>query len=191
MKKRKLVLFLGVAILTLTACSSKKDERTIITKKVVAKPEVKIRKMEPSAQTRDIAWVGSTYKVVVNRKPSNSLIKIDDRIKYYDNTITVRVLRKDGSEFFNKTFTKSDFSSYIDDNTKDHGCLLGVVFVKAEGDNLLFAASVGSPDLTSDEYIPLVVKVTRLGAVSISKDNMLDTAESSDVAAEEDDEDGV
>ena len=49
---------------------------------------------------------------------------------------------------------------------------------RAEGDNLLFAASVGSPDKMSDEYIPLLLKVSRQGKVSISKDTQLDTGSS-------------
>jgi len=32
-----------------------------------------------------------------------------------------------------------------------------------------FAASVGSPDKSSDEYVPLVLTVNNLGTVSISK----------------------
>ena len=47
------------------------------------------------------------------------------------------------------------------------GALLGIVYVKAEGDYLYFAASVGSPDVTSDEYVPLVLKISRMGSISI------------------------
>lgn len=49
------------------------------------------------------------------------------------------------------------------------GALLGIVYVKAEGDYLYFAASVGSPDVTSDEYVPLVLKISRMGSISISR----------------------
>ena len=63
---------------------------------------------------------------------------------------------------------------------------LGIVFVEADGDNLSFAASVGSPDITSDEYVPLKVKISRMGAVSMGKDSQLDTA--SDDTQEEEEE---
>ena len=53
--------------------------------------------------------------------------------------------------------------------------MLGVVFVRAEGDYLLFAGSVGSPDMASDEYVPLVVKLSRMGNISIAQDTILDT----------------
>lgn len=69
------------------------------------------------------------------------------------------------------------------------GALLGIVYVKAEGDYLYFAASVGSPDVTSDEYVPLVLKISRMGSISISKDEKLDTNASAE--DEEDEEDGV
>lgn len=69
-------------------------------------------------------------------------------------------MRSDGSEFFSRTFTKKDFTSYIDKHTQDMGALLGIVYVKAEGDYLYFAASVGSPDVTSDECVPLVLKIS-------------------------------
>ena len=54
---------------------------------------------------------------------------------------------------------------------------------------MIFAASVGSPDKMSDEYVPLVLTISRGGTVNIAKDTQLDTA--SDVVDEADDEDGV
>ena len=57
---------------------------------------------------------------------------LDENTKYYDNRISVKVLRSDGSEFFSRTFTKKDFTSYIDKHTQDMGALLGIVYVKAE-----------------------------------------------------------
>ena len=76
------------------------------------------------------------------------------------------------------------------------GALLGIVFDKAEGNNLCFAASVGSPDITSDEYLPLVLRISRMGAVSISNDQVLDTESTSSASStskeeSEDDEEGV
>ena len=106
---------------------------------------------------------------------------------YYDNRISVRILRSDGSVFFERTFLKTDFTQYISD-TYSKGALLGVVFDCVDGDCLRFAASVGSPDKMSDEYEPLVVKVSRLGALSVAKDTKLDTASEDDL---EDEDDGV
>ena len=49
------------------------------------------------------------------------------------------------------------------------------MFFKANSDNLVFAASVGNPDASSDEYVPLVLKISPNGTLSISKDTQLDT----------------
>ena len=98
------------------------------------------------------------------------------------------MLREDGTEFFSRTFQKSDFTGYLDAETKKTGALLGIVFVEVKGDVLHFAGSVGSPDVT------LVITVNRMGAVSIAKDSQLDTAGDEDEKAssvEDEADDGV
>ena len=167
MKKYYSLLLFCVAVLILTSCKEKKNTGIIITKKPVAAAHRQIMK---TVETKRVA------------DPSLPVIA-DGDTKYYDNRITVRILRADGSEFFNRTFTKSDFSSYVG-KTYANGALVGIVLDRAEGDNLLFAASVGSPDKMSDEYIPLLMKVSRQGRITISKDTQLDTG--SDEASEVD-----
>jgi hypothetical protein len=51
--------------------------------------------------------------------------------------------------------------------------LEGLVFDKAEGDWLEFAASVSHPQ--TDEYIPLIVRLSRMGEISIKRDSQMDT----------------
>ncbi len=186
MKQFNYILTLALATCLLGACTEKKKSNIIITRKPVAKVKKGTQKMSDYEQSRDVEWIGTNYQVVVKRSSSSDLplVQLDDDTKYYDNKIIVRILRKDGTEFFNRTFTKSDFAGYLDKHTQDTGALLGIVYVKTEGDFVYFAASVGSPDVTSDEYIPLTLKVSRMGAVSISKDQVLDT----DSAEDEDDE---
>jgi len=175
--KRINYIFSAVLIAGLmVSCTEQKKSKIIIAPKPIAKVTNKpTQQMSNYEQARDIEWLGSTYKIVVKRESDSELpiIKLDDTNKYYDNKITVRILRKDGTEFFNRTFTKTDFDGYIDQKTKSMGALLGIVYDKTEGGNIHFAASVGSPDVTSDEYVPLVLKITRMGAVSISKDQSL------------------
>ena len=192
MKRIDYILIGLLAISSLTACTEQKKSNIIIAPKPVAKVVNKATlKMSDYEQTREADWVGSHYKVVVKRSSDKELpvLQLDENTKYYDNRISVKVLRSDGSEFFSRTFTKKDFTSYIDKHTQDMGALLGIVYVKAEGDYLYFAASVGSPDVTSDEYVPLVLKISRMGSISISKDEKLDTnASAEDEEDEEDDE---
>lgn len=175
MKKYYSLLVFSVGVLTLMSCKEKKNTGVIITKKPVVVAQRQIMKTGDYAQSRKVDWLGAVYTVETKRVADPALPVIaDGNTKYYDNRITVRILRSDGSEFFNRTFTKADFSSYVG-KTYANGALVGIVLDRAEGDNLLFAASVGSPDKMSDEYIPLLMKVSRQGGITISKDTQLDT----------------
>lgn len=172
--------WLGAAALlavTLSCGEKKKGPDVIIAKKAENKASKAIQAMSEYTDSRQTEWVGSIYTVEVKRQKDTSLpvVTLDDKTRYYDNTIAVKVIRKDGSVFFSKNFTKEDFASYLDPHTRERGALLGVVFVRAEGDFLLFAGSVGSPDMASDEYVPLVVKLSRMGNISIAQDTILDT----------------
>lgn len=172
------IQLLAVGILALTAISckeAKKDTNIITHKKVVTAPK-KTQKVGDYSQSRNVDWLGSEYTVAVDRKADTSLPLVDDGAgnKYYDNRISVKITRKDGTTFFSRTFTKSDFSQYVDEIYRG-GALLGIVLDKAEGDCLYFAASVGSPDTMSDEYVPLVMRIGRTGQISIYKDTQLDT----------------
>lgn len=194
----------GIMAGAFVSCKEKQPSPDIIITKPVEKVKPKTtQKMGDYEQTIEVAWVGAKYNVAVARKADTSLPIVDDGAgnKYYDNKISVRIIRQDGSEFFNRTFSKQDFLSYVDDIYKKNSALLGIVLDKAEGDYVWFAASVGSPDRNSDEYVPLVMKVSRFGDVSISKDVQLDTVgdeqpgskDEQNVVEEEDDydEDGV
>lgn len=177
MKRINYILLMALTAGLLVSCGEKKKSNVIIAPKPVVQKSKATQKMSEYEQARDIEWLGSTYKIVVKRTSDSSLpiIKLDANNKFYDNKIIVRILRKDGTEFFNRTFQKADFSAHLDAHTQEAGALLGIVYVKAEADCLCFAASVGSPDVTSDEYVPLVLKISRMGSVSISKDQYLDT----------------
>lgn len=159
------------------SCHEKKKTDVIITHKPEAPKPKKTLAMSGYEQVRDVEWLGTTYKIIVKRAADSSLpiLVQDDKSKYFDNKISVRVLRKDGSVFFDRTFTKKDFIGYIDEKTKATGALLGVVYMEASGNELVFAASVGSPDVTSDEYVPMKLSISRMGQVTVRKDSQLDT----------------
>ena len=199
MKRSNYILLSILAIGLMASCAEKKKSKIIIAPKPVAQVTNKpTQEMSGYEQSRDVEWLGNHYKVVVKREADHELpiIQLDKTNKYYDNKITIRILRSDGTEFFNHTFTKAAFEGNPDKKTKSTGALLGIVFDKAEGNDLCFAASVGSPDITSDEYLPLVLKISRMGAVSISNDQVLDTESTSSASStskeeSEDDEEGV
>lgn len=172
----KNILAVGIILLSLTAavsCGGKKETKKDVVEKKAESDHDSVKRMSDDLRDKDTKWLGKTYTVSVVRKADSSLkqIKLDDGTVYYDNSITLRVLRADGSEFFKRTFTKEDFKNYIDGLMYERGALLGLVFTGADGNNLIFSGSVGSPDPSSDEYEPVTVKVSNFGSVTISKDN--------------------
>ena len=178
MKKSAITLIVAaLATITIVSCKEKKTSEHIITTKPVEEAKKPTQEIGNYDMTTPVDWVGSTYQVVVERKADHSLPLADDGQgnKYFDNRISLKILRKDGSVFFSRVFTKNDFSRYVDALYQKNSALLGIVLDRAETDHLIFAASVGSPDKMSDEYVPLVMKISRFGDVSISKDTQMDT----------------
>lgn len=201
MKKSAITLIVAaLATITIVSCKEKKTSEHIITTKPVEEAKKPTQEIGNYDMTSPVDWVGSTYQVVVERKADHSLPLADDGQgnKYYDNRISLKILRKDGSVFFSRVFTKNDFSRYVDALYQKNSALLGIVLDRAETDHLIFAASVGSPDKMSDEYVPLVMKISRFGDVSISKDTQMDTGsiesggeQPANNEITEEDEDGV
>ena len=182
-----IVLFMG----SLVGCGGKKDNGDIITKKPVLVVHRTIQKTGDYVQRREVSWLGSHYTVEVKRMADPSLPVINEgSSRYYDNRITITVIRSDGSKFFSRSFTKKDFLAYVDKAYADEA-LVGIVLDHAEGDHLRFAASVGSPDKLSDEYVPLKMTLSRTGGVSISRDTQLDTGSSEPSEADLSDEESI
>lgn len=200
MKRLFYAFAFSLLLMGVISCDEKPKNDIIITK-MPPKTEISKNPLQVGnySQSRQVEWVGSTYTVEVNRQADTTLtiVKDDNGQRYYDNKITVKIIRKDGSEFFNRAFTKKDFDGYVDALYKKNSVLLGIVLDKADEDNIYMAASVGSPDKSSDEFVPLIVKISRMGVVSISKDTDLDTSNqepTSDNKTEKrdiEDEDGV
>ena len=111
----------------MAGCGKKKQAEDIIVPKVeVTKPQGPIR-MQEYKQTKDINWLGRPYQVEVLRVPDDSLRMVKDEYgqQFVDNRITLRILRSDGSTFFNRSFTKAAFENYLDDDYRRTGILEG------------------------------------------------------------------
>ena len=186
MRKTILLALLSVTLSALYGCKEEKKSNIIITRKPKVEKPKSPQKMGDYEQTMRLGWMGNTYTLETRLAACDSLPMVSEGAdKYYDNTIKLRIVRADGSVFYQHTFTKKDFNSCLDDKFRKNGALLGIVYVKSDDDYLYFAASVGSPDKSSDDYIPMVLKIHRLGSISISRDTMLDTAENEDVEEED------
>lgn len=176
MMKRIIRLFpVVLSLLLAVSCGEKKKSDDIITTKA-EKPQIQepIR-MQEYKQVKDIKWLNKNYQVEVCRQPADSLRKVKDEVgqEFVDNHITLRIIRADGTIFFNRMFTKAAFEAQLDEDYRKTGILEGFVFDKVDGNQLVFAASVSHPQ--TDEYIPFVVTVSNFGDVGIRRDTHLDT----------------
>jgi hypothetical protein len=175
MKQTLSMLLLVGMVVVLAACGGKKKSNDIIAPRIVkVQPKEPIR-MQPYLDERKVEWIGKTYFVTIGRQPSDSLPMVKDETgqKYVDNVFSLKVSRKDGSVFYTRTFTKKALTQYLDDDFNKTGVFEGLVFDKAEGDYLFFGASVGHPQ--SDEYIPLVFRLSRMGELTIKRDTQMDS----------------
>jgi len=187
---------LGIAMALFVSCGEKEKSNDIVTRKVAEIKNKTTQKVGDYSQSRVVDWRGAAFTIAVERKADATLPIVDDGAgdKYYDNRVVVCITDKSGVEVMNRVFTKADFKQYVDEGYYKNSALLGVVFDRAEEDCLYFAASVGSPDKMSDEYVPLIVKVAHGSyQVSISKDTLLDTdnAKGSDMELQQSEDEGV
>ena len=124
MKKTISVFMIAAFVATcLSSCNEKKKSQVIIAPKPSAPKPKKTQELSSYEQTRDIEWLGKSYQVVMKRVADHELpvVECEDHSKYYDNKITIKVLREDSTEFFNRAFLKSDFTEYLDEHTKKTG----------------------------------------------------------------------
>lgn len=179
MKIKYPLLLMAAMAIAFSACNEKKPTKDIIAKKTVTKAPSTPVKMQNYDHRETVEWLGNKYSVTITRRADTALpvISDDGGNKYYDNKISVKVERQDGSVFFDKTYTKSDFSSQVSENYMKKSALLGIVVDHADGNNLVFAASVGAPDVLSDDYMPLLITLTNTGGTSIEKDTRAELEE--------------
>lgn len=170
-----------VAVAAIVAgCTGKKKSEDIIVATVESpKPQPPIR-MQDYLQMKDIVWLGKKYQVEIHRAPDDSLkmVKNEEGQKFVDNRISIRVIRSDGSVFFNRSFTKGFFDKCLNDDYRNTGILEGLVFDRVDANNLLFAASVSHPQ--TDEYIPMILTLSNFGDVDIRLDSDMDTSGSNE-----------
>lgn len=170
---KAIIYSLPLLIVGLASCKDKPQSNIIIAHKpLVVTHQAMPRAIGDVVRNSDISWVGGKYTVRVTVKSDTSLpLATDGVTSYYDNRVNINIIRSDGSSFFNHTFTKSDFKNYVDANYYEHGALIGIILEKAEGDNLKFAASIGNPDRSIDDFASLDITVSHIGGISISTSN--------------------
>lgn len=188
MKKIHFMLALMVMTVMLAACSEKKKSNDIITPRIVEVIPKAPVEMQENTDSWNVEWIGKNYHIAIHRHASDSLPMVQDETgqKFVDNVFRLSVQRPDGSFVTQHTFTKKDFTKYIDENFRKSGILEGLVFDRVDGDNLVFAGSVGLPQ--TDEYIPLVIRLSRMGHLEIRRDTQMDTPPEEKEPAKDEDE---
>lgn len=90
---------LCAAALLVASCAEKPKSDNIIVHKRAKVQKKQTQAMSGYEDKRNVEWLGATYKVCVERKSDNTLpLTYDEQgNSYYDNRISVRVLRSDGS----------------------------------------------------------------------------------------------
>ncbi len=173
--------------LTVVSCGEKKKSTDIITSKPVVKVDAAPTKMQGYEHTETVGWDGADFKIQIKRSVDEgaSLFTDDNGGKCYENKVSLTILRSDGSEFFNKEFTKSSFSSCVDNAYLQKSTLLGIAYDRTENDNLIFVASVGCPDQLSDDFVPVVLTLSKAGSLSMKKGEDLDTSNTPNAVEEE------
>ena len=88
--------------------------------------------------------------------------------KYYDNKVHLLITRADGSTFVDKTYTRADFSKYVDAGVAKKWGLTGFNFDNVADGKLTFAIAIGSPDEMADnEFVPLTLLIDSQGGTSV------------------------
>ena len=155
----------------LSGCKEKKTEQDTWT---APQYETKIHKMPDYRIQNNTKMGGHTYTYEIMRTASDSLPKVKDDLDdlFADNTIRLTIHR-DGTTYFDKTFTKKVFASSMDKQFLHNSILDGIRFVRAEaGQGLTFSFAVSYPE--SDMSIPFLVTIDDNGAFSFVKDDNLE-----------------
>ena len=181
MKTSFIHLFIAfVVAVVIVGCKEKKEDKVILT----SIPEVVVKNdttsMEDLESTKQVTWRGSDFTIEVVRHTDKSLPLAEDEGEnlYYDNNVTLAITRANGTEFVRRKFVKADFKDKVSEEFYANKALVGFIFDKVDGNNLRFAASIGSPDKFSDDFIPFDVIVSPSGDVSIklSEQNLVDSS---------------
>ena len=171
----RFALILLISVVAFSSCKKKEQTDDIIVEKVIEKPQEGPESMGNDEQSGSITWIkGAEYSYTIKRvSDSESPLVTNHEKEYRDNSITLVVRRADGSVFFEKTFSKANFAPVLPKDFKENGVLLGMNFDKAEGNNLSFVVSVGSPDETNEEFYYVRMLLDNLGSTRAERINEL------------------
>ena len=172
MRHIMLLMLAGLLTFGLTSCKNKKESKDIITKMPTEtkKPSGPLTMQAGTIPPRTVSWMGSNYRISITRQPDKGLPLVEDASgnKYYDNKVHLLITRADGSTFVDKTYTRADFSKYVDAGVAKKWGLTGFNFDNVADGKLTFAIAIGSPDEMADnEFVPITLLIDSQGGTSV------------------------
>ncbi len=180
MKQRLNLLLLCACGIFMISCSNKDKPPAVNQDTILAFDETinkGVIEMDQFHINDSTTYKGHVYIYDITRMPDSTLATVTEQETqnlYRDNHVELKIL-KDGASFVEKTFTKKDFLSYIDEGFKKNGILEGFVFNENSDNGLCFSTSVSYPQ--SDMYITLSVTIAPNGTISIVRDNIIEEDE--------------
>ena len=127
-----------------------------------------IQRMRPYDYS-DTLRVGShVYSYNIHRESDDALPLVvdDESTRYADNRYQLTIQR-DGQSFFERSFSKGSFSSYLSKEFQEKGILDGMMCDRSVA-GICFAISVTLPQ--SDMVEPLLLHIDTSGGISIERD---------------------
>lgn len=112
---------------------------------------------------------GQSYVWTSSRTSNETEPPIDIKGRsYYDNTIRLHI-RTGSNTIFDRTFQKSDFTTYLSEEFRQYGLLINLVGIGNQGNNLKFIATIGYPDGIDDEaFQSVAINITPTGEMSLT-----------------------
>lgn len=179
MKTYQIIAFAAIAFL-FSSCRNNNKPEEEEQKRIVETidQETGIISLSEREYGDTITVKGTLYNYKFTFKPVDSLKHIinSQGLEYIDNAVSLTI-RKDSTVVTEKKFLKSSFKSYIPDDLWEHSGLVGFAFnfVRQERDAFYFIATIGDPDETADISLPLEIRITTDGGMTINKAVDLDT----------------
>ena len=124
----------------------------------------------PNYAYSDTIMLGShkvVYTITSEGVDDLPIVVDEDGVKYKDNRWQL-VITKDGSQLFNRSFTKADFKSKLSEDFQKYGIMDGLRYNHAEEGKLYFNTCVSFPE--SDMSCPFLLIIGPDGSYTITPD---------------------
>lgn len=148
--------------------------KTIITETLELSGEQRFEDVEMSG---DVVINEKQYHYIIERKSSDDLPMVQGDFSknamFHDNKVNLKISCGDRN-VLTQSFTKNDFSAFVDASMLKKSVLRGFVFMDGLENALEFAIAVGYPQ-DDEMYVPILLKVKTDGSVTLEKDPMMDS----------------